>query len=185
MFVPLLTALFLITCSLALPIAHNSSPNQSSLLQNLIPDISITNDQINEPSSSNNQKIDVRLTNTNYYITVSGSLTDETNFQNSIKFSGTVASNILYASSPSVGNIGAIALANNGKLYVVANDDAAAENYKWTVSGDGHIGVNGFQIISCPEADNHTYLYAAASCPKDPSTSPTTATNPPKLVYNS
>lgn len=186
MFVPLITALFFITSSLAIPIAHNSSPEQSSLLQDVIADIPITNYHNNAPSSSNNnRKIGVRLTKTDYYITVSGSLTDETSIHNSIPFSGTVASNILYASSPSVGNIGAIALTNNGKLYVVAKDDAAAENYKWIVSDDGHITVNGFQIISCPEADNHTYLYAAASCPKDTSTSSTTAGNPPKLVYNS
>lgn len=82
----------------------------------------------------------------------------------SVPFTGTVANNRLYANSPSVGNVGTVAVGSDGKLQVVPNDSDAAAHDKWETT-NGHLAPNGANVVSCPDAQGRTYLYAGVSCP--------------------
>lgn len=82
----------------------------------------------------------------------------------SVPFTGSVQNNRLYANTPALGNVGSVAVGSNGQLHVVPNGAPSATSSNWTAQ-NGSVKPDGNDIISCPDASGHTYLFVGVTCP--------------------
>lgn len=124
------------------------------------------NNNNNNNSNSNNNNNQNQVINEIYIIPggslISGNAT--TVPAAAVPFQGTVQNNTLYANSPSLGNVGTVTVAQDGKLKVVPNESPAASQNTWEMK-NGTLSPNGANIVCCPDVRGRPYLYAGVTCP--------------------
>lgn len=143
-----------------------------------------TNNSNNNNNNNNNSNGDRQKAHKKYFVTPEGKLTEGNTIPDSVPFSGTVTNNRLYAGTLAYGNLGSVALAEDGQLHIVGNEDAAAEKATWAVDNNG-AKPNGASIMSCPDAAGHKYLYSGVTCPGGAVVELETDSQNQHLVYSS